>query len=107
MTKPDFKQKLLKIYNQLNMCYILSDLDHLIGERQHLDVNSLQELSEFHLRFNAITSYLLTNQLISAQEQSQAYLQVFNKLLHGKILMRLQIAIQITIQRYLTRPWRS
>ena len=91
-TYANFKRKLFEIYNQLNMRYILSDLDRLVGERQRLGINSLQDLSEFHLRFNAIASYLITNQLISAREQSQAYLRVFSESLQGRVMMRLQIS---------------
>src|SRR5260370_41746896 len=54
-------------------------------------MRSLQDLSDFHLRFNTVASYLLANQFISAQEQSQAYLRVFEESLQARIIMCLQI----------------
>ena len=87
----DFKNRLYEIYNQSSHRYILSDLDRLIGERQRLGMRSLNDLSDFHLRFNAISSYLQTSGLISPREQSQAYLRVFDESLLSKVLMRLQI----------------
>ena len=87
------KDRLFEVYNQVALCYILSDLDRLIGERQRLGMRSLQDLSEFHLTFNAMASYLTTNELISKRERSQAYLRVFDEALQSKILMRLQITL--------------
>ena len=89
----EFKERLFEIYNQVSTCYILSDLDHLIGEHQRIGMRSLQDLSEFHFSFNAVSTYLITNQLLSARERSQAYLHVFDEVLQGKILMRLQIVL--------------
>jgi len=86
-----FKERLFEIYNQVSLRYILSDLDRLVGERQRLEMRSLQDLTDFHLRFNAVASYLLTNQLISIREQSQAYLRVFDDALQARVTMRLQI----------------
>jgi hypothetical protein len=89
----EFRDRLFEIYNQVSSRYILSDLDRLIGERQRLGMRSLQDLSEFHLRFNAMASYLETNHLISTREQSQSYLRVFDEALQNRILMRLQIQL--------------
>ena len=91
-TYAQFKQGLFKIYNQVSLRYILPDLDRLVSERQRAGLSSLQDLAEFHLRFNAIASYLLANQLISAREQSQAYMRVFDDSLQMQVMMRLQIS---------------
>ena len=89
----EFKDRLFEIYNQVSARYILSDLDRLIGERQRIGMRGLQDLSEFHLSFNAVSTYLISNQLLSARERSQAYLRVFDEVLQNKILMRLQIVL--------------
>jgi hypothetical protein len=86
-----FKEQLFELYNQVGLRYILSDLDMLVGERQRIGMKNLQDLMDFHLRFNTIASYLLASQLISAREQSQAYLRVFDKSLQARVIMRLQI----------------
>jgi len=33
-----FKERLFEIYNQVSLCYILSDLDQLVGEQQRLEM---------------------------------------------------------------------
>ena len=87
----EFKTKLLELYHQVTLKWILTDLDRLIGERQRLGIRSLQDLSEFHLKYNAVSIYLINSDLLSKREQSQSYFRVFNPTLHASILMRLQI----------------
>ena len=90
-TYDDLKDRLLELYNQITLKYILTDLDRLVGERQRIGVKSLQELSEFHLKFNAISTYLIASDLLSKREQTQAYLRVFD----ASILSSLQVRLQI------------
>ena len=95
-TYNNFKGWLLELYNQTVLQYILLDPDHLIGERQRLRICSLrlQDLSlDFHFRFNVISSFLMTNQLLSSREQLQAYLRVSDELLQNRIMMWLQIKL--------------
>ena len=92
-TYAQFRDRLKELYNQTALRYILSDLDRLIGERQRLGMRSLQDLSDFHFRFNVISSFLIANQLLSSREQSQAYLRVFDDALQNRITMRLQIIL--------------
>jgi len=89
----EFRNRLFEFYNQVSLKYILADIDRLIGERQRLGIRSLQDLSDFHLRFNAISIYLMANQLLSSREQSQCYLRVFEESLQSRIVMRLQIKL--------------
>ena len=63
----------------------------MIGERQRIGVRTLQELTDFHLKFNAISTYLIDADLLSKGEQSQSYLRVFDPVLLNSIQMRLQI----------------
>jgi hypothetical protein len=92
-TYKDFKDRLFELYNQVSLRYILADLDRLVGERQRVGIRSLQDLSEFHLTFNTISTYLLTNSLISSREQSQSYLRVFDDATQTRLVMRLQIVL--------------
>ena len=92
-TYDNFKDWLLELYNQTALRYILLDLNHLISEDQRLGMHSLQDLLDFHLGFNVISSFLIINQLLSACEQSQAYLYVFDEVLQNRIIMRLQIIL--------------
>ena len=90
-TYQEFKDCLFDLYNQVTLKYILADLDLLIGERQRLGMRTLQDLSAFHLQFNAISTYLITEGLLSTREQSQAYLRVFDGNIMAGVTMRLQI----------------
>ena len=92
-TYKDFKDRLFELYNQVSSRFILADLDRLIGERQRVGIRSLQDLSEFHLLFNEISSYLLANSLVSAREQSQSYLRVFDETIQTRLINRLQIVL--------------
>lgn len=90
-TYHDFKDVLSNLYRQTALKYIITDLDRLIGERQRIGVRTLLELTDFHLKFNAISTYLITADLLSKREQSQSYLRVFDPVLLNNIQMRLQI----------------
>jgi hypothetical protein len=87
----DFRDRLFDLYNQATVRYILQDLDRLIGERQRLGMRSLRDLSEFHLSFNAISAFLLAKNLLSAREQSQCYIRVFEDSLQNQIIWRMNI----------------
>jgi hypothetical protein len=63
----DFKDRLYELYNQSSLRYILADLDRLVGERQRIGMRSLQDISEFHLQFITISTYLLANSLVSSR----------------------------------------
>ena len=95
-----FKERLYELYNQSTLRYVLADLDRLVGERQRVGMRSLQDISEFHLQFIVIATYLLNNALVSNRELSQAYLRVFDEAFQTRILMRLNILLPITTQHY-------
>jgi hypothetical protein len=48
-------------------------------------------LTDFHLKFNVISTYLISTDLLSKREQSQSYLHIFDLTLLNNIQMRLQI----------------
>ncbi len=90
----NLKNCLFKFYGQKNNKYIITDLDWLIGERQRIGVCTLQELTNFHLKFNAISTYLINTDHLSKQEQSQSYFRIFNPALQASVQMRLNIQHQ-------------
>jgi hypothetical protein len=89
----DFKDRLYELYNQSSLRYLLADLDRLVGEKQRVGIRSLQDISDFHLHFITISTYLLTNSLVSTRELSQSYLRVFDEAFQTRILMRLNILL--------------
>jgi len=75
----------------MTLKYIITNLDHLIGERQRIGVRTLQELTDFHLKFNVVSTYLIDADLLSKHGQLQSYLHVFDPVLLNSIQMWLQI----------------
>ena len=57
----NFKQAILDHYPDAtgDYMYSLSDLDTLVGERYHIGIRTLDDLTDFHNRFEAISSWLL------------------------------------------------
>jgi hypothetical protein len=87
----DYKKRLFELYYQDNLRYTLSDLDQLVGERQRLGTSSPRDLTEFHLRFNAISTHLLKYQLLSLREQSALYMRAFPETIRAQVDLRLHI----------------
>jgi hypothetical protein len=71
--------------------YSLRDMDSLIGERQRLGINSTNDLFEYHIRFLAITTWLIQKKQLSDLEQKRAYLRAFQPPLLAAINNRLQM----------------
>jgi len=90
-TYAQFTYRLLDLYNQITDRYTVHDLESLVSNRIQSSIRSLEDLSEFHLRFNAISKYLLNLDLLSLREQSQLYLQAFDAMCQSQIDFRLQI----------------
>jgi len=81
----NLKNVLSNLYWQTTLKYIITDLDRLIGEQQRIGVRTLQELTNFHLKFNAVLTYLTDADLLSKREQLQSYLRVFDPVLLNSI----------------------
>jgi hypothetical protein len=90
-TYAEFKNRLFEIYNQTLMRYTISDLDQLVSDYIRLDLRTRQALSDFYLRFNTISTFLLDLGLLSMREQSAMYLRGFSESLRTRIGFRLQI----------------
>jgi len=78
-TYKDFKQAIFDHYPNStgDYMYSLADLDSLIGARLRIGIRTVEELSEFHNQFEAITSWLLEKDHISQKEQDRAYIGAF------------------------------
>ena len=68
----------------------MQDVDMLIGERQRLEINSTNDLTDFHLHFLAITTWLINKGQLSDLEQKRSYLRAFQPSLLATVTSRLQ-----------------
>src|SRR5271168_2953530 len=70
--------------------YSIRDIDLLTGKRQCLGITSVQDLSDYHLQFMNITSWLINKQQLCKLKQEQAYTRAFPAQLLATITTRLQ-----------------
>jgi metal-sulfur cluster biosynthetic enzyme len=92
-TYQHFKAAILIHYPDASGDYVYSlrDVDLLIGERQRLGISNMNDLSDFHLKFLSITSWLIEKQQLGTLEQQRSYLRAFQPRLLGAINNRLQM----------------
>src|ERR1700678_3515660 len=92
-TYQDFKEAILKYYPDASGDYVYSlrDVDLLVGERQRLGINNTNDLSDYHLQFLAITSWLIDKKQLGDLEHQRAYIRAFQPTLLVAIINRLQM----------------
>ena len=92
-TYTDFKDAILVHYPDATGDYVYSirDMDVLIGERQRIGINNTNDLSEFHLHFLAVTTWLIEKKQLSDLEQKRGYLRAFQTTLLAAVNNRLQM----------------
>jgi len=91
-TYGDFKNAIMEHYPEAagDFLYSIRDIDLLTGERQRLGITSVKDLSDYHLQFMTITSWLIGKQQLSKLEQERAYIRAFPTQLLSTIITRLQ-----------------
>ena len=89
----NFKTAILVHYPDASGDYVYSlrDMDLLIGERQRLGISNTVDLADYHLKFLAITSWLIQKQQLGTLEQQRGYLRGFQPRLLAAINNRLQM----------------
>ena len=92
-TYNDFKDAILVHYPDAlgDFIYSIRDMDLLIGKQQHVGITSTQDLSDYHLQFIAITTWLISKVQLGNLEQQRAYIQAFQPSLLNAIINRLQL----------------
>jgi aspartyl protease/uncharacterized protein DUF4100 len=92
-TYNDFKKAIIAHYPEASGEYMYSpkDLDILIVERFRNGIRTLDELTDFHNKFEAITSWLKDGTHITEQEASRAYVKAFQPYFWDLIENRLSI----------------
>ena len=88
-----FKNAILVHYPDASGDYVYSlrDMDLLIGERQRLGISTTTELSDYHLKFISITSWLIEKKQLGSLEQERGYLRAFQPCLLAAVNNRLQM----------------
>ena len=66
-------------------------MDLLIGKQQQVDITSTKDLSNYHLQFIVITTWLISKWQLTNVAQQQAYIQAFQPSLLNVIMNRLQL----------------
>src|ERR1700678_2551942 len=90
-TYADFKNAIMEFYPEAaEFLYSITHIDSLTNERQRLGMASVQDLSDYHLQFLAITTWLIKKGQLSELEQGRAYIQAFPAQLQSTIVTRLQ-----------------
>jgi len=78
-TYNDFKKAIMQHYPDAagDFIYSIRDMDLLIGERQRIGMATAKDLSDYHLQFMAITTWLIEKARLSDLEQQRAYVRAF------------------------------
>src|SRR5271168_2658090 len=91
-TYADLKDAIMEFYPEAaEFLYSITNIDSLTDKRQRLGMASVQDLSEYHLQFMAITTWLIKKGQLSELEQGRAYIRAFPAQLLPTIITRLQV----------------
>src|SRR5580692_3848425 len=91
-TYADFKNAIMEFYPEAaEFLYAITDIDSLTDERQRTGMTSVQDLSDYHLQFMAITTWLIKKGQLCELGQKRAYIRAFPAQLLPTIVTRLQI----------------
>src|SRR6202522_50009 len=91
-TYADFKNAIMEFYPEAaEFLYTITDIDSLTDERQRLGMTTVQDLSEYHLQFMAITTWLIKKGQLCELGQKRAYIRAFPAQLLPTIVTRLQV----------------
>lgn len=82
--------------------WAVADMDTLVGKRSRIGIHLLGELAEFHRRFLAITTFLISKNRLSTAEQNCGYLCRITGNLKDKINAQLQL---LDPNHYPDDPW--
>jgi hypothetical protein len=104
-TYRQFKDTILVYYTDATGDYIYSlrNMYLLIGERQHVGIMASMDLSDYHLQFIVITTWLIDKQQLGNLEQECAYIKAFQPPFLAAIMNHLQSSFLTTTPTSLTR----
>ena len=96
-TYPAFKKAILLNYPDAsgNFIYSIRDMDVLVGEKQRVGINTLNEMADYHMQFLAITKWLIKKKLLSDLYKSLCKKWVSHDIKPNKFCKNLKIFVQI------------
>ena len=67
---PAFKKAILLNYPNASgdFIYSIRDMDVLVGEKQHVGINTLNKMADYHMQFLTITKWLIKKKILSNLE---------------------------------------
>ena len=82
-----FVNAVYKLYpgSDAKRCWLIGDMEKLVGEASRVGISSLANLGKYHREFITMTTFLITKNHISAAEQSQAFARGFPQKLWTKV----------------------
>src|SRR5271168_2107637 len=91
-TYADFKNAIMEFYPKATeFLYSITDIDSLTDKRQQTSMTTVQDLSDYHLQFMAITTWLIKKGQLCELGQKRAYIRAFPAQLLPTIVTRLQV----------------
>src|ERR1700678_2120309 len=92
-TYADFKNAIMEFYPEAaEFLYSITDIDSLTDERQQIGMATVQDLSDYHLQFMAITTWLIKKGQLRKLGPKRAYIREFPAhWLLPTIITRLQV----------------
>ena len=94
-TYKEFKEAILDQYPDATGDYIYSirDMDILISESQRIGIATMQDMSDYHVQFLAITRWLISKDQLADLEQRRAYVQAFQPQFLALVMNQLAIKL--------------
>ena len=88
-----FVDAVYKLYpgSDAERCWLIADMDKLVGEASRVEILSLTNLGKYHREFIAITAFLIMKNHISTMEESFTFTCSFPQKLWGKVFHQLQL----------------
>ena len=82
-----FVNAVYKLYpeSDAKRCWLIEDMEKLVGEVSRVGISSLANLGKYHREFIAMTTFLIAKNQISTAEQSQAFARGFPQKLLTKV----------------------
>jgi hypothetical protein len=91
-TYADFKNAIMEFYPEAaEFLYSITNIDSLTDKRQRTGMTTVQDLSDYHLQFMAITTWLIKKGQLCELGQKRAYIQAFPAQLLPTLITQLQV----------------